>query len=591
MIRNSTSRRGGRSAALWTAGVAAGLLAGLLAVQGSLRRRDPGRTPEPSTPVAERAVPVRAAEGTAAKPGLRRPDRNSLAALLASVRETVRPSMTKEDLLRRLREAAAAHGAGEREKFAEILDGLTALGPSIQKMLAQVLMEEQDPDVREVAASALVAVATEEICPFLFTLARVDGTEEIRSAALSILVKYRFAEAAPYLEYLLFSKSEPAALRGLAVDFFAAVSREDVLLRALREVPDLRSKSAPALASSGSEAAGRALFEVWSSEFTPSESLGQYFLLQELARFRPEILEKILDEGMKTIDDPSQRNILVSLLAHAERGFAVEQVRSVLEGSQEVSLRRQAIHVAASLGGEEGQSILVRAVAEAATQEEALAAASGLLRQEGLALDFDAVRAQYASETDPLLRSSLATLLSLDPDRLASDPALAASLGAEAERNLASDDPALRGVNIRLSASLAPLSSDPPAKLVGLYWSLSPEERDAHPDLMEALGAHSGNPEVREILRSSVTDATASIPRRVTAGDALFTSGDADPVYEAIRTSEDPQVVSMMSWLVLARGDEAARARLGEIATTSQGEKQELLQQKMDAWPTAAGGN
>jgi len=507
-----------------------------------------------------------------------------LRALLRSISLDRPPGLSSAELRALLERAVRARAEEDWEGVSRALAEVARHGSAVQVLLAELLLEESDAAVREMAATALVQVATAETAPFLLQILQEDSSEEIRALAAGMLTRFRFAGAAPFLEQVLFDAAGPMRLRRLAAEYFAEMEDEFMLVRALRDLPPMRDRLAEALARVGTEGAARALFEVWKEGFRPSGPLEDYALLRSLARFPAGILDRVLTEGLEQLPTASHRNVWISLLAHADRSFALERLERLLRENQETTVRRQVLHVAASLGGPEGQCILLEAMADPLSQGELLAAANGLLRQERLEAGFEEVFSLYSSEQDPALRSVLARLLSREERRLEEDRSLAMGLLEEAERNLHSGDAAVRGLNIDVAASLSRYGDDPVARLETLYRSMTPEERDAHPGVLERLGEHEEHPGAREILTSSLGDEGASAPRRVLAGDALFRSGRVEPVYQAIQDTQDPQVVSLLAGIALARGGAESRAKLREIASASAGNRKEVLERQLEVW-------
>jgi len=499
--------------------------------------------------------------------------------------------ITKEGLLRLLREAAEAYRARDDGRFRAAFCTITKSGSAIQRLLAEVLLEIEGKEERFLAASALQEVATAEIGPFALALVGSDLPEEIKFIAIELLTRFRTPEALPLLGTLLFQKDVPESLKGLMIEYFAALGASEILAKAAVDpsLADLRSAAANALARIGTAHAARLLFDAWTRTFEPKsdKALANYHLLQALARFDPVLLRDLVRNFLGSDVSNSHKNVFLSMLGKADRSFALEVIRELLASETSGSIRGQAIHVLSALGGAEAQGTLLEILLRA-PPKEAIESANALLARENLEIPFAEMRGLLLKTQDPMLRVVLASLLARYEADLAADPALAQQLLQEAEAGMAGGDGAVRGLSVELAARLARSTPD---RLLTLYGRLSQKERDAFPSVFSELARHPKDARIRGMLESAVGDESTPTPQRLVAADALCVSGGADLVYATIAGARDPQLVGLMSGLALARGGDAGARRLTEIAReTPDLEKREILENQVQTWTLQTSG-
>lgn len=502
----------------------------------------------------------------------------------------VETSVDRDAIRALVREAGAAYKVRDAARFNEAFGKLLKHGASIQRVLAEILLEVTDAEERLVAALALQQVATAEIGPFAVALVRSELPDEIKSIAIDLLTKFKVAEAAPILEKLLFESGTAADLRRRAIGYFIETAGAEVLARAAVEPTfgELRTVAAEGLAKIGTAEAATLLMSAWKKTFVPKsgEALANYYLLQALASMDAKLLRSLVKDFLKTETNTSARNVFLSMLGRADRALAFETIREILANRDEkVSVRQQALMVLAALGGAEAQEILIDTLAAGGHPKEILESANALLQQDKLEIAFDKVRRLFGSTQDPMLRAVMAGLLAKYGDQLASDANLVAMLQREAELGMGNADPAVRGLSIQLSAQLAQYGSDPATSLINLYGTLSDNEKSALPTVFSELTKRNDDPRVRLLLEQTLSSETAAEHTRLMAADALMASGGSEQVYGAIETSKNADSTALLVGVALARGGDDAASRLQKVAATTEdpAKKQAILDQ-LKAW-------
>lgn len=499
-------------------------------------------------------------------------------------------SVDRDEIRALVREAGAAYKVRDAARFNDAFAKLLQHGSSIQRVLAEILLEVTDAEERLVAALALQQVATAEIGPFAVALVRSELPDEIKGIAIDLLTKFRTPEAAPVLEALLFETGTAADLRRRAIGYFIETAGAEILARAAVEpgFGELRTLAAQGLAKIGTPEAAQLLMTAWKKTFVPKsgEALANYYLLQALASMDAKLLRALVKDYLKTETNTSARNVFLSMLGKADRALAFETVREILANRDEkVSVRQQALLVLAALGGAEAQEILIDVLASGGHPKEILESANALLQQEKLEVAFDKVRRLFGSTQDPMLRAVVASLLAKYGDQLASDPNLVAMLQREAELGMANADPAVRGLSVQLSAQLAQFGPDPATSLINLYGGLSDNEKNAFPTVFSELTKRNDDPRVRLLLETTLANEQAAEHTRLMAADALMASGGSEQVFGAIETSKSADSTTLLVGIALARGGDDAASRLQKVAATTQdpAKKQAILDQ-LKAW-------
>ncbi len=558
-------------------------LAVLLALAGALALRKPE-----SRRLAPRKAPVAVHEAPAPKmaPAVARAQAMEMAAKIF-VAEPPK-EVTRDEVFALIREAGAAHKARDAARYDAALSKLKEFGAGIQRWLAEGVLTFSDETEAYVAAVALFEVATADAAPFALALVRTDRPAAVLAIGIQLLTKFQVAEAAPVLEDLLFRDGD-AGLRGLAVDYFAARGDVRTLSKAAseRSLADLRRRAAEGLVRIGTPEAGTALLESWKSTFDVQAATADYFLLESLARFDADFLRGIYAEALRGESNASRLNVLLSALAKADRGFALEQVKTVLSGEFPRSVRGQALLVLGAMGGRDAQELLLDLLANPRTPKDFLDCANGLLQQETLEAAFERVTSLYSSAQDPLARAVLANLLARYPERLAEDRRFAMSLLEDAGREIDSKDPARRALGLQLSAALADFTPDAGAHLTTIYEKLKPEERDANAAVFAEMAKRGEDARLRPALESALADESAAPHRRLVAAESLLAHSGRELVFTALEKTSDGATASMLAGLVLARqGAEGAR-RLGEIAKAMpEGAKRSMLEQQLKSYGT-----
>lgn len=550
----------------------AGLAGALLLVWAVLRQRDGKRDdPRQTKPVPQSTT------GSV--------DLSKLARALPSGSAAVRP----DDVRALVREAAEARRTREEQRFLTAFRRITTHGAAIQKLLAEILLEVADADERLVAAMALKEVATAEIGPFALGLVRSDLPENIQEIAVELLAKFRVKEAAPLFEAMLFQAGTGAGMKEQMIAYFAEVGGAEVLARAATDTSmgELRETAAKGLAKIGTEQAARLLFEGWKKTFVPGvgEATANYFMLQALATFQPNLLRGLVKEFLANESDESARNVFLSMLSKADRALAMETIKDVLATEKSVSVRQQAIFVLGEMGGVESQQMLLDILASTASPQEGLDSANALLHQDRMLVPFEKVKGFFGGAKDPVVRAILAEVLAKYEAVLKNDPALVAELRREADDGIGSKNPAIRGLSLNLSARLAQYGADPATNLISLYESMPEKERTSYPVVFQELSKKNDDPRVRTILETTLANESASEPNRVMAADALFASGGEEQVYGAIRNSKDAGLTALLTHIALARGGEKAATRLEPLAAaTKDADKKQAISDQLKAW-------
>lgn len=497
--------------------------------------------------------------------------------------------VARADILKLVREAADAYRSNDKSRFNAAFRKLVEYGSKIQRILAEILLDERGREERIVAGETLRQVATAEIAPLAIALVESDVAEDVQAVGIDLVSKFRVIAASPALEALLFRAETGEDLRRRAIAFFVAVGGAEVLARAAVEpgFGELRTLAADGLVRIGTAESARLLFAAWRRTFSSKsgKALENYYLLQALAKFPRAILQPIVRDFLKSETDPSAKNVFLSMLTRADRAFAIETIREVLAQETSGPLRKQALRVLASIGGRESQEILLGILAGAKDAKGLIEIANILLQEEKLEVSFDKMRLLLGSARDPMARALLAGLLGKYDRELVSDPSLVEALLREAEDGMASPDPAVRGLSVQLSASLANYGADPATNLVSLYGKLSDTERSAFPQVFSELSKRGDDPRVRIVLERELADESASTANRLMAADALFAGGGAEPVYGAIASSKNTETTSLLVGIALARGGNEAASRLERVAQASEDPvKKQAIVEQLKVW-------
>ncbi len=508
---------------------------------------------------------------------------------LRNLAQTLPPSQGNPQEIRDcLREAARAYRAREMEAFSKAYAQIVQQGAAIQRLLAELLLELKDPTEILVAAQALSEVATAEIVPFALALAASDLPEEARAAALQLLTRFRAEEARGLAGPLLFSDAS-VELKRAAIDYFAAMSDEEILARASVEAspPELRSAAAQALGKIGTPSAADRLLSAWKGGFKPdgAQVLENYYLLKALATFAPEILRPMVRGFLATEADANARNVFLSALGRADRGLALETVREILNLQPPGPFRNQAIQVLGSIGGAEAQEIVLGLLTSTADAKEEIECGNALLHQEKGSVPFDKAREMFDRTVRPWARSILAHFLTRYAKELRERPDLLAALEREERERLGSPDGMVRAVAVQLGAALAQYASDPPGRLLELYSGLANSERRNYPDVFLEMGKYAEDARVRTLFSAALGDPSVSTPHRLIAGEALFTSGASEEVYRAIAASTEEEVATLLVQMTLSHDGSKAGKRLDEIARACADEtKRTWIQSPLREW-------
>jgi len=477
--------------------------------------------------------------------------------------------VTRADVESLLRDAAKARKAGDHAACDELLAKLLALGPEALRWIAEVVLNATDEDEAYLAALALQHLATHETVPFVLALLRTDRPVAVLGVAIEILTRFRASDAAPWIEAILFRAEADRHLKLLSIDFFGAMGEDGVpvLARAIGDAAfgPLRERAAEALAKIGTPAAGQALFTTWRDGFDKSAATANYFLLKSLARFDPSILRAQVADVLRD-DNASRINVFLSILARADRAFAIETVRSVLAADVARSTRTQAILVLGSIGGEEAEAALLDLIARPRGETDAAESANALLKVKRMHVPFERVHSLFASTEHPLLRAMLGTVLAKYDERLAGDRALALALVEEAARGEKANDPAQRGLSVQFSAQLARHTADPAGHLLALQDRIKPEEKDAHPSVFAELARHGADERVRPILLTSLADEQEGVHRRMMAADGLMRAGGSESIYQTIGKTKNGELATMLVGMTLAREGKSGAAKVADVA-------------------------
>jgi len=495
----------------------------------------------------------------------------------------------RAEIVALVREAADAYRGRDFARSNRAFQRLLSFGSKIQRVLAEILLEEKGLEERAVAGQVLRQVATAEIGPVAVALVQARVPEDVQALAIDLLTKFQVAEAAPVLESLLFEPATSADLKGRALEFFIAMRDSAILARASVEpsLGDLRTNAADGLAKIGTPEAALLLLNAWRAGFDPTKgrALSNYYLLQALARMESGLLRGLIRDFLRAESNPSAKNVFLSMLARSDKALALETLKTVLKEEASGPVRKQAMRILSSLGSAEAQEILLGILGSARSDRDLVEVANALLQNEKLEVSFDKVRRLHGSSTDPLLRALLAGILGKYVGELEADAALVGTLRREAEDGMASADPAVRGLSVQLSTALAQFDTDPASRLIGLYGTLSETERNAFPQVFSELAKQTDDPRVKLVLERAVGDDSASTPNRLLAADALFTSGGAEKVYGAIASTKNPELTALFVGVALARGGNEAASRLDRLAQASEDTaKKHAIADQLRAW-------
>ena len=470
------------------------------------------------------------------------------------------PSITKAELLAKLRQLS--------QKFdVALYEELKAHGPSIQRMLAEILVD--DAAVAHLAAGLLRDVATREALPFVRGAIAAGLPDDVTETLVDLLVRLKDAESVSVVAALL-DRSEslqrkaleylgtvPTAESGSTLHQFLMTSSSRDLLRAAAE----------ALAAHDTREAGRILLEVWAARFEATDPL----LLEALVRMAD--APDLILAAMRAQADPSRKNVLISLAAAIGGEFAMKLVNEILAGETHPQVRRQAILVLGALGTAEAQAKLLALL----STSDFAAAANALLTQTDLRVDRAALAKLFASGSD-LVRSVAAVLLARDTAALAEDPKLLDRVLAHAREGLASADPLLRHYALTAIASLAPYEPSAAESLPILYSEMTTGERELSPHVYQAL-VQTG----RADLPATLADEEAPVFNRMLAAQSLFETGNDAALTETLKTTQSPELCAYLAGMKVARDGNVDGLRALH-AEEKNSEKRKFYETQIDIW-------
>ncbi len=497
----------------------------------------------------------------------------------------------REEIRGLLQEAAQAYRERKAKEVQELLTRITDHGSVIQRILAERILETGDRDEQLIGTVALEKVSTKEVAPFALALVQSSLPDEVKSIAVKLLTRYEVASAAGPVENLLFGRKISTGLQKQGVLYFARIEKEPTLARAAVE-PSLekaiRALAARSLANLGTEEAARLLLEAWKNTFIPNTRQAQNnsYLLKALASMESEILRTVVLAYLETETDLSRKNFIFAMISGADRNFALETLRNALDKETAPQVRTQVIAALGALGGEEVQKILL-GLLETGNPDEVLASLNALLIQSKMEVPFDDLVGLFENETDPVHRTVLGSLLSKYGDALSGKPELAKHLLQEATAGMDSSDPAVRGLSINLCAALAKYSADPAGNLIGIYSDLTVKEQAAHPVLFQEITKMTGDVRAKEIVVETLKKDSSAVTIRWQAANALFNTGDTEPVYQAIASEKSPEMMDAFVGIALANGGDEATKELSKIAGGMKDSlARNVLLERLKVWTT-----
>lgn len=472
------------------------------------------------------------------------------------------PSITKEELLAKLRLLSQKF---DPELYAELREH----GPSIQRWLAEILLEEPSA----VAAALLRDVATADALPFVRKLIASGMPDDVAATLVELLIRLKDREAYPAVADLLMGHGDDS-LKLKALDYLATVPESAPLIARFLggDAPiGLRRAAADALAAHDSVHAARLLLEVWGATYDPHDVVANAFIIEAFARiqYAPDLLRG----AIAAQSDPSRKNVLISAAAMIGGEFAAALVEGLLATETHPMVRRQAILVLGALGTAEAQEKLFALL----QGDDFAAAADALLKQEDLKLDRAKLAAYFAGASG-LQRSVAAVLLSRDMVSLAENPELLRQVLDFARAGLVTDDDVARQLALTAYAALAPYESSVAAELPQLYAAMTPAERNLAPAVYDAM-VRTGTAD----LRGTLGDEEAPVYNRMRAAEALFEVGDAGAITDTLRKTESMEVATLLAGMKVAQdGDvEGLRALHAEEKNP---DKRKFYETQIDVW-------
>lgn len=359
-----------------------------------------------------------------------------------------------------------------------------------------------------------------------------------------------------------------AKRRDLAVARLSTLVTDDAADALLAYLYEGERTAAEALAAHGTRGAARRLLLAWEKLFKAGEPLGTYYILEALARL-PDARELIL-AALRGATDPSRRNMLMSLAPRIDKAWAYELALEILRGETHRQVRNQAIAMLGMIGTAEAEAQLL-ALLESDDYAEA---ANVLLALDGVHVDAARLLAAFQVGSD-FTKAVLAALLARDPDCL---PAVRDFIKAHAS----SPDEVLRFYALSAYAALAMNDAAASAELVDLYVGFDRHARDLHPAVFEAV-TKSTDARMEPILRDTLADEDANAAHRVIAAHALAEKGTMQPVVEALKITQQPEVVQSLAAIVASSpgGVDTLKSIAGGEASA---EKKLLLDQQIEVW-------
>jgi len=490
-----------------------------------------------------------------------------------------------------IRQAAQAYRERDAKNVKDLMDKITGHGSSIQRILAELILESTDKDEQTIGALALEKVATKEIAPFALALVQSGLPDEVKSISVKLLTKYEVTSANGSLQTVLFGQKISTTLQKQIVLYFTKMSDAPTLARAaVEQVLDkaIRSIAAQNLANLGTEQAAWLLLEAWKTTFvaTTRDAHKNGYLLKALSSMNSEILRKVVLAYLETETNLSRRNFIFAMIARADQTLALETLRNALESETAPQVRTQVIAALGAVGGKEAQTILLELLSSG-EKDEVLASLNALLLQKTMDVPFGNIVALFEGETDPVQRTVLGSLLAKYADTLESDQTFADQLLTEASNGINSTDLAVRGLSINLYTALAKYTEDPSGSLIELYSGLNLKEQAAHPTLFQEITKLTQDEKATEVVENTLNNSASSTTLRWQAADALFSAGNTEPVYNAIASENTPEMMDAFVGIALTKGGDSATKKLTVIAgEMKESPARNVLMERLRVWTT-----
>ena len=480
----------------------------------------------------------------------------------------------KSDLRNRihglLRNAAQAYRERDAKKVQDLMNEITGHGSSIQRILAERILESGDKEEQIIGAFALEKVSTKDIAPFALALVQSGLPDEVKSVAVTLLTQYEVTSANGPLQTVLFGQKISTGLQKQIVTYLTKMSDAPALARAAVETvldQAIRSIAAQNLADLGTEQAAWLLLEAWKTTFiaTTRDAQKNSYLLKALSSMESDILRKVVLAYLETETDLSRRNFIFAMISRTDKEFALETLREALDAETAPQVRTQIIAALGAVGGEEAQTILLDLLSSGA-KDEVLASLNALLLQNTMDVPFENVFTLFENESNLVHRTVLGSLLAKYADALDNDQTFANQLLTEASAGINSTDLAVRGLSINLYTALAKYTEDPAKNLIDLYSGLNAKEQAAHPSLFQEITKCTEDAQAKEVVEITLQNSSSATTLRWQAADALITAGNTEPVYNAIASEKSPEMMDAFVGIVLSKGGDSASKKLNEIA-------------------------